>query len=148
MMYQYKYFKLYYIGKISCEVLNTTKKFVSEILMYLRSWSTSFALNMVISDVVAAGMIIIGVLEPVNNQKKAWKNHTKFMLGKNSLLSCSFSKGHTCNCWTQLQCITPVRHTKNFFVHEFFCNLHNIKYMNILIWHFYGIRLCFWGYRW
>lgn len=44
------------------------KKFVSEILMYLRSWSTSFELNMVISDVVAAGMIIIGVLEPVNNQ--------------------------------------------------------------------------------
>lgn len=52
---------------------------------------------MVISDVVAAGMIIIGVLEPVNNQE-AWKNYTKLMLGKNSLLSCSFSKGHTCNC--------------------------------------------------
>lgn len=42
-------------------------KFVSEIFMYFRFWSTFFVLNMVISDVVVVGMIIIGVLEFVNN---------------------------------------------------------------------------------
>lgn len=53
---------------------------------------------MVISDVVVVGMIIIGVLEFVNNEKKVWKNYIKFMLGKNFFFLCLFFKGYKCNC--------------------------------------------------
>lgn len=100
---------------------------------------------MVISDVVAAGMIIIGVLEPVNNQRKHGKTILNLCWVKTLFSHAHFLRDihviveHNYN--VLLQCDTP-----NTFVHDFFCNLHtpaNYKYMNILIRHFSGIRLCF-----